>query len=414
MIMRNKLRLAAFAFSISAAAAHAGGLEPIGGAFGETKFILDTRLRMEKVDQDGVANDADAVTLRMRLGFETGKAWNTALLVEGAGNVPIEDNYRPDPAVPTMTAYPVVADPENYVLNRLQLTNTSLPGTTITLGRQRLVLDDQRFVGNVGWRQNEQTFDALRVVNKSVKNLTLDATYLDRVNRVFGEDSPQGEYKGDNVLLNASYQTSIGKDSGFGYLLKSDNIAGVPAAVRDSTSTYGVRFAGEKPINKVKLAYSVSYATQSDYGDNPLSFDLDYKALEFAATFRQFGLGAGIEVLEGNGVKGFTTPLATLHKFQGWDDKFLTTPPNGIEDKYLNASATLKGVGPLDTLAVMVSYHDYGAERITADYGNEWDASLAAKWQRFNLMLKYATYEQGVLASARNTDKLWAQMEFVW
>ena len=204
MIMRNKLRLAAFAFSISAAAAHAGGLEPIGGAFGETKFILDTRLRMEKVDQDGVANDADAVTLRMRLGFETGKAWNTALLVEGAGNVPIEDNYRPDPAVPTMTAYPVVADPENYVLNRLQLTNTSLPGTTITLGRQRLVLDDQRFVGNVGWRQNEQTFDALRVVNKSVKNLTLDATYLDRVNRVFGEDSPQGEYKGDNVLLNAS------------------------------------------------------------------------------------------------------------------------------------------------------------------------------------------------------------------
>lgn len=414
MIMRDKMRFAAFCFSITAAAAHAGGVEPIGGAIGETKLILDTRLRMETVDQDGVANDADALTLRVRLGLETGKAWNTSLLVEGAGNLPIKDDYRPDPAVPSMTTYPVVADPENYDLNRLQLSNTSLPGTTITLGRQRILLDDQRFVGNVGWRQNEQTYDGLRIVNKSVQNLTLEATYLDRVHRVFGEDSPQGEYKGDNLLLNASYQTRIGKISAFGYLLKFDDIAGVPAAVRDSTSTYGLRFSGEKPVNKLKLAYSASYATQSDYGDNPLSFELDYQALEVSATFRQFGLGTGIEILQGNGVKGFTTPLATLHKFQGWADKFLTTPANGIEDRYVNASATLKGVGPLDTLALVTSYHDYGAQRISADYGNEWDASLAAKWQRLNLMLKYATYQQGVLAAARDTDKLWAQLEFVW
>ena len=69
MIMRNKMRLAVFCFSITAAAAHAGGAEPIRGAIGETKLILDTRLRMESVDQDGVANDADAVTLRVRLGL---------------------------------------------------------------------------------------------------------------------------------------------------------------------------------------------------------------------------------------------------------------------------------------------------------------------------------------------------------
>ena len=71
--------------------------------------------------------------------------------------------------------YPVVADPESYEINRLQLTNTSIIDTTITLGRQRIVLDDHRFVGNVGWRQNEQTFDALRVVNKHIPNLTIDA-----------------------------------------------------------------------------------------------------------------------------------------------------------------------------------------------------------------------------------------------
>ena len=120
-----------------------------------------------------------------RLGFETGKAWNTALLVEGEAVIPLQDDYRPDPSSTENAIYPVVADPESYEFNRFQLTNTSLPGTTLTLGRQRIGLDDQRFVGGVAWRQNEQTFDAFRMVNRSVTNLVLDATYLNRVNRDF-------------------------------------------------------------------------------------------------------------------------------------------------------------------------------------------------------------------------------------
>jgi len=414
MTMRKLLRRAPLAILLTTSVVRADGLDPVWGAFGETKPIFDARLRVEDVSQDPLAEDASAVTLRARIGFETGKAWNTALLVEGEGVIPLRNDYRPDPAVAQMTAYPVVADPEAYEINRLQLSNTSIPGTTVTLGRQRIALDDQRFVGPVGWRQNEQTFDALRVVNRSVKNLTLDATYLNQVNRVYGPDSPQGRYHGDTFLLNAGYQTNIGKITAFGYLVQVDPIASVPAAVRDSSSTYGLRFTGEKTAGKVKVAYSASYATQTDYADNPLDFDLDYLAAEVTATYRQYSLGVGTEILDGNGVKGFTTPLATLHKFQGWADKFLATPPNGIEDLYASAGATLKGVGFLDTLGFALTYHDYQAQHVSADYGNEWDASLAAKWQRMNLMLKYADYQQGVLAAARDTHKLWAQVEFVW
>jgi hypothetical protein len=402
---------------LATGAAQADGLGPVKGAFGEIKPIIDTRLRMEDVDQDPLAEDASALTLRLRLGFETGKAWNTSLLVEGDAVIPLQDDYRPDPAVATMVTYPVVADDEAYEINRFQLTNTSLPGTTLTLGRQRILLDDQRFVGNSGWRQNEQTFDALRMVNRSITNLVLDATYLDRVNRVNGPDSPQGVYKGDSFLLNAGYQTRIGKLSAFGYLLDFEPITNIPAGInpiRDSTSTYGLRFAGEKPVGKIKLAYAASYATQTDYADNPLNFDLAYTFGELTATFRQFGFGVGTEIMEGNGVKGFTTPLASLHKFQGWADKFTGTPPNGIEDLYANASVNLKGVGVLDTLGFIVSYHDYNAEHISADYGNEWNASIAAKHKRFNLLLKYADYQQGELATARTTSKLWAQLEFIW
>ncbi len=113
-------------------------------------------------------------------------------------------------------------------MNRLQLTNTRLPGTTLILGRQRIALDDQRFVGNVGWRQNEQTFDAVRVVSKSVPTLTVDATYLNQVNRVFGPDSPQGRWHGDGWLGNVAWQLPIISLTTFAYVLDFEPLTRFP------------------------------------------------------------------------------------------------------------------------------------------------------------------------------------------
>ena len=387
----RSLQLAVIAASL-AANAHAAGLGPIGGALGETKPIVDARVRYETVDQTPLPEESDADTLRLRLGFETGKAWNTSLLAEGEFVWPFDGDYREDNGVGIDTAYPVVADPESYEVNRLHLTNTSLPGTTMTLGRQRIILDDQRFVGNVGWRQNEQTFDALRIVNKSLATLTVDVTYLDQVNRVFGPDSPQGRYEGDGYLANVAYQLPFGKLTGFGYVLDFEPISaakfkGLTAAqaaalnpIRASTETFGVRFAGERPLSKFKLGYIASYATQEDYGKNPFVFDLDYYLVELIGTYRQFSLAMGQEVLEGNGTVGFATPLATLHKFNGWADKFLTTPANGIDDRYASFGYLMKGVAMLDTLSATVAYHDYESERRAFDLGTELNVQVQAKY----------------------------------
>jgi len=397
-----------------AAACNVAQANPIGGAFGEAKPLIDLRLRYEWVDQEPIAPTANATTLRARLGFETGKAWNTSLLLEGEFVGALEENYNS--TTNGRTAFPVVADPKVTQFNRFQFTNTSIANTTITLGRQRINIDDQRFVGNVGWRQNEQTFDALRVVNKSISNLTLDATYSNRVNRVFGEDSIQGVYKGDVFLANAAYQTPIGKLTAFGYLLDFDNIPGVAAAIRDSSATYGLRFAGQQPAGKTKISYLASYAAQKDYANNPLNFSNDYYLVELGISFRQWSAAVGVENLEGDGVKGFTTPLATLHKFQGWADKFLVTPANGIEDKYVTAGFSTKGVGPFDTLALTAAYHAFDSTRLSQDLGDELDAQVAAKWQRFTGTLKYADYSanSGTPAAYRDTKKFWAQIDFVW
>jgi hypothetical protein len=376
----------------------------------DAKPILDTRLRFESVEQDGIMQAAEAMTLRGRLGFESGKVASSALLVEGEFVRPVVHEYNN--TISGNNVYPIVADPRSSELNRLQITNTSLPRTTVTLGRQRIVLDDQRFVGNVGWRQNEQTFDAIRIVNKSMPRLTLDVTYLDQVNRVYGRDSVQGRYFGDSVLANVSYDMAAGKLTGFAYRIAIDPIAGITGAARDSSQTFGARFVGGHSLGAAKMSYIASYATQRETASNPLSFDLDYYLGEINAAHGPYCLGAGIEVLEGDGAKGFTTPLATLHKFQGWADKFLTTPADGIEDRYLTAGISRQQWAPFEAFSVAVSYHRYVAEDGSMRYGSEADLQAQAKWRRLTGTLKYANYRADSLLT--DTRKWWLQVEYIW
>lgn len=403
-----KIRITAITASLLAGlastAAQADGFQPAVSAARESKPIIDLRLRSEGVDQGGMAEDAEAVTLRARLGLETGKAWNTTFLAEGDLLWPLESRYNS--TVNGKTRYPVVADAETYEVNRIQLTNTSIADTTVTLGRQRINLDDHRFVGNVGWRQNEQTYDGLRVVNKSIRNLTIDVTYFDQVNRVFGKDSPVGRYNGSNYLANVAYQLPVGKLTGFAYL------TGFEEAPRDSAETVGLRFTGERPVKKIKVAWLVSAARQTERANNPLNFEEDFYTLELTGTFRQYSLGAGFEVLEGNGVRGFSTPLATLHKFDGWADKFLTTPPDGLERRYVTLGYTTKGVGILETLTANAVYHQFDSNRLSIDYGSELDLQVQAKWCRFNALLKYADYDADRFAT--DTSKYWLEVDYIW
>lgn len=382
-----------------APAAQAGEL---GAAIAQTKPILDLRLRYETVDQANFTNDADAFTLRVRAGFETGKAWDTSFLAELDWVESLVDKYNS--TTNGKIGYPVVADPQVVELNRLQLTNTSLPQTTLTLGRQRINLDDQRFVGNVGWRQNEQTFDAVRVVNKSIPKLTVDLTYLIQVNRIFGDESPQGRFNGDTFLANAGYDLGFGTLSVFGYWLDLEEAPG------NSSQTIGARFSGKTAFRGVTFNYAASVARQADWKNNPIDYDVMYYLAEGSATYAGFMAGAGWESLGGDGVKGFSTPLATLHKFQGWADIFLTTPAGGIVDSYAKAGYTIKDVGPFGSVALVGVYHWFDSANGPADLGTEFDISLTAAYKAFEFTIKYADYDAQTFGV--DTRKLWFQIDY--
>lgn len=392
----------------------------LAAALGQTKPLVDIRLRYEEVEQTGLVDNAHAETLRARLGAETGKFLDTSLLAEGEAMIRLDRDYRPDNSVATYTNFPIVADPENYVLNRLSITNTSLPQTAVTIGRQRINLDDQRFVGSSNWRQNEVTLDAVRVVNRSIANLTVDLTFLNKVHRPYGVDSPQGTYKGNSYLSNIAYQLPVGKLTAFAYLLDFDPITGLTGGLdprRGSTSTYGGRFVGSWPVGVAKVGYVASYAWQKSRDDNPLKFSNDYYFGELNFAVEGLKLAGGEEIMQGNGTVGFVTPLATLHLFEGWADKFLTTPANGIKDPYGSLSWTGSHLLGLDSLAATAVYRTFEAERVRVSYGSEWDFVVTGKWRHYGALLQYSSYMADTAtppAIARSTSKFWAQLEYIW
>ena len=365
--------------------------------------IFVARVRYEGVDQEGLSETADALTYRLRAGFETGAISATKFLIEFDHVEALIDDFNS--TINGNTGFPVVADPDVTELNRIQLTNTSLPDTKLTFGRQRIILDDSRFVGNVGWRQNEQTFDGVRVQNTSLGNLALDVSYVQQINRIFGDDSPIGRWDGDNFIINANHPSPIGKVTGFAYLLDIENAGGI-----FSSQTIGARLNGAQKLADGKLSYVASLAQQNDYGDSPFDYSANYVLAE--GTYSQNGISAGLgyELLGGDAQRGFQSSLATLHKFQGWADKFLVTPTGGIEDLYVKAGYAPGAVGPFQGTKFVAVYHDYSADQNGGDYGSEVNLLATTKWESLGFTLKYADYDSDGFAT--DTNKVWIQVDF--
>ncbi|HEY9218803.1 MAG TPA: alginate export family protein [Phenylobacterium sp.] len=366
------------------------------------KPILEIRPRYETVDQANFAREAEQLSVRTRLGWETGTWHDLKALIEfeNVSDLAGEDYNS---TLNGRVLYPVISDPEVTELNRLQLTWTPSKAFSATLGRQRILFDDQRFIGNVGWRQDEQTFDALRT-DFTVGKVKAAVVYVDRVNRIFAE---KADWNSDSWLVNVAYAgPDTFKPSAFVYALDFSN------SPLNSSLTTGVRVAGKTKVGDIGVGYAGSYAHQTDHANNPLNFDLDYWAGELSGTAGIVTVRGAYESLEGNGVRGFSTPLATLHAFQGWADVFLTTPPNGIEDANIGVTVRPKWKAPhLFNIELTARYHSFEAERGGADLGEEFDLlAAAAITKQLTGLIKFADYD-GV-PGFPSRRKLWVGFEF--
>jgi len=353
------------------------------------------RYRYEVVDQEKMTEEAGASTVRTRVGYKTGELSGVTGYVEFE-DVRVVGSQRFNSTANGLGQYPVVVDVESTELNQGFLSYKAGEETLVKAGRQRIILDNARFVGNVGWRQNEQTFDAVMVSNKSLSDTEVKFAYLGNVNNIKAQNA---DIKGQ--LLNVSYSgMSAGKLTGYGYLLDYENSTA-------DTQTLGVRFSGKQKAGDVKVLYTAEFATQSDYADAPNTVDADYTLLEAGVVAAGVTAKAGYEVLGGDGVYGFATPLATGHAFNGWADKFLATPKSGLQDTYVSVMTKVSGVKLLGV------YHTYSADEGSDDYGSEINLLAAKKLSKhYTMGVKYASYDAD--SHLLDTDKLWlwAQASF--
>jgi hypothetical protein len=215
---------------------------------------------------------------------------------------------------------------------------------------------------------------------------------------------------GDNVFANLAYTTRVGTLTGFAYIVDQDEAP----VLANSSQTYGARFAGAYPLSKlVKLTYAAIFASQSDYHRNPNSYHANYYLGEIGVAMKAFTLGGGYEVLgadRGVAVTSFQTPLATLHKFNGWADKFLVTPPNGLRDLYGTVGYGWKKAAGLDAIGLTAVYHHFDCDRLGLHYGNEIDAQASFKKGQYTALVKYADYSADKFAT--DTKKLWVSLEW--
>lgn len=377
----------------------------------EVKPLIEARTRYEYVDQNGLAQAAGASTLRVRAGAELSSGpW--AVLGEAQGNLALVGNY--DDGLHGAATRPLVADPQDVAIYRAQLQYRTAP-LTVTAGRQRIALDDERFVGNVGFRNNAQTFDAVRAELVPLKGVKLDLSYAWDVRTIWGTDGRGARQRGvggDNVFANLGVGTPIGTLTGFAYLIDQDEPE--VQGYRLASQTYGGRLAGSRGLApKVKLSYQFSWATQSDYHRNPNRYSADYWLADATLDLRGWKLNGGYEVLgadRGAALTSFQMPLGTNFKFQGWADKFLTTPANGVRDLYAGGGYGWKKLGKVDALTLQAIWHRFESDRLDQHYGDEIDLLATVKVKKTLLSARYARYEADRLAT--DTSKFWLQLDW--
>ena len=375
--------------------------EQVAAAVSAGTVALDLRYRYEYVDEEGFEDPAKASLMRTRLTLTSGDLGSLAALFEldNISSIGAEDYNSTENG---KTRYPTIADPEGTEVNRawLRYSNKELD---VTVGRQRIVLDRGRFIGIKPWRQNEQTYDAARLQWQARPGFAIDASYVAQVNRVFGpaDGSNPADWHGDSTFLRMRYKLADDHElAGFAYLLDvgAQSDFGAAKTVNNASNTFGVAYSGAFS----DLDVLARLATQKNAGDSELDYQAPYYVVEVAAPLGDMTLRAAYEVLGADNGVGFGTPLANGHGHQGWADKFLATPGDGLKDAWVSLE------GKLGPLALTARYHDFRAESSSVSFGSEID--LQAQWVAndwLTVTAKAAAFNTDTPGRYPDTTKAW-------
>lgn len=399
------------------------------------KNMTSFRLRYEHVEQNGVTN-ANGLTLRSLIGWQTAAFHEVSLAAQIINVAQLQDNFNDGvpyhgpiyaySSHPGKESYAKIIDPDYTGINQLYADVSALPDTRIRLGRQQVNLDNVRFIGDIAFRQVMQVYDGVSVLNRSIKDTEVYLAHFESVRQVNTKLRTDGALEVANIKYRLTPTESL---TGYGYFSSFDDLGFGKSWFGDgndganqSNRILGLRLDGAHKLNEDwKLLYTAEYARQQDYSGGDSRIDAHYYKLGAGAALGSFSLRADQELLGSNdGKYAFQTPFGTNHLFQGWVDKFLTTPKEGIRDTFITASYKYGDI------ALFADYHWLNSDRNfnqsgggTSDqYGKEWNLAVSYSYNK-NLFAKveYGKYTESdpyvtEMKRFKDADKLWLTVSY--
>ncbi|HYV90394.1 MAG TPA: alginate export family protein [Chitinophagales bacterium] len=236
-------------------------------------------------------------------------------------------------------------------------------------GRQELVYDDERLLGNSNWNQPGRSHDAA-LLRYADKGWTADVAgaFSQQQENLFGTDYTLNTYK---VLSFARVSKTIENKYKAVALFIADGFQGT-----DSTKdlfmryTYGVN--GEYHFGSVKLVGIFYDQSGTDVSNKSISAYLF--SLQAYQNSKKFMAGIGDDYLSGNNAldpsdhkfRTFNTLYATNHPLYGHIDYFSNIPADTKNGGLMDAYAKLKYIFN-DKAAIYLDYHYFSLTGKVAD-----------------------------------------------
>lgn len=405
----KKLLLSVSLLSLAITEVHAA--DSLADAVKDGKASLQVRPRYEWVDDNAAAaaDTAKAMTVRSVLGYKTAAYEGFTGYVEVEDIRALGDSYHV-PVVQPDPRYATVVDPESTAVNQAWIA-----GYGAKVGKQKLIFNNARFIGDVAWRQNDQTFVAGYYEKaKLLPWLDVQLAYATKA-AMINDQTADIRLPVVNLKARAPLGANV---TVFWAGLEGREATGLAPATAGLLANAGADKSREYRVLRVDgkhggFLYDLSYGQQRAHADGTAANAPD-------ASYRDIQLGYDLGFMtvklqqETLGAK-FQTPLATLHAFNGWADRFLVTPDAGLEDRNIKLSGKALG------LNLAAAYHRFTAESGGADFGEEFDASIGkAITPQLSALVKFAYYNgtgdvtapASQTAYARDLTKGWVQLDY--
>lgn len=381
-------------------------------------YSLDFRVRSEQVDDAKWAMKAHALTYRLH-GAGQLPLGHGLLLGSGFDVVRHIGEEQYNDGMNGHAQFPDVNDPDAEEIDEIYLgyqTQADRMPLELWGGRKAFTQGSTRFIsGGTAWRQNGQSFDGVGI-SGSRGVFKAEFVYLAQVLRAAGNRSPKGRQDLNAPVLGLVWTPTPPLTLEFS-AHRLRYVPGGPIATTSSTQALIGTLKAKGELGAFKLNTRLDAARQKALYTGAVDVGGDYYALEANIRLSDTELQLKQEVLEGNGVAAFQTPLASLHAFNGFADRFLRTPRDGLRDTSIGLTQHH------GRYRLMVRAHRFESTVRDYRYGTEVDvvASVAMP-QNHKLLLKWADFHaaRNSQVSARaatqsfDVSKLWLQWEWKW